>query len=719
MEPMQAELDRIVDGGHHNPHAVLGPHAAQEAIHIRVLRPHAEAVWVVIGDSRHPMAHVHRGIWHCALARHDIPDYRIDTQYDGTIVPGDDPFRFLPTLGDIDLHLIGEGRHEQLWNVLGAHRRSFESSSGTVDGVSFAVWAPNAQGIRVVGDFNFWEGTAHPMRSLGATGIWELFVPHLADGLTYAFDVLGRDGVWRRKVDPVAFATQVPPATGSIVFTSRHVWHDTDWLRNRASTDPVRQPLSIYEVHLGSWRIGLTYRELAEQLTQYVCENGFTHVEFLPVAEHPYAPSWGYQVTSYFAPSARFGNPDDFRFLIDTLHQAGIGVLIDWVPAHFPKDDWALSHFDGTALYEHPDPRRGEHPDWGTYIFNFGRTEVRNFLVSNALYWLEEFHVDGLRVDAVASMLYLDYSRSLGAWMPNQYGGRENLEAVAFLQELNATITKRVPGAVTIAEESTSWPGVTKPTDEGGLGFSLKWNMGWMHDSLTYIGREAIHRQYHHEEMTFAMMYAYSERFVLPLSHDEVVHGKGSLAARIPGDRWQQLATLRTFLATMWAHPGRKLLFMGSEFGQSSEWSSDRGVDWWLLQFDEHAELLHLVADLNRIYRTTPALWQRDFEPEGFEWIDPHAADMNIFTWIRWDDEGSPLIYAANYSPELRTDFRLALPWAGAWQEILNTDARPYGGSGVGNLGVVQADDQPWQGREASALITLPPLGALYLTPLR
>jgi 1,4-alpha-glucan branching enzyme len=719
MSRANAEFDRLVDGWHHDPHAVLGPHQHDQNVDIRVLRPSAEAVWVVTGTERHQMTHLHRGVWHIALTSNTIPDYRVDAQYDGAIIPGDDPYRFLPTLGDFDLHLLGEGRHEQLWQVLGAHRRTYESPAGPVSGVSFAVWAPNAQGVRVVGDFNFWDSTPHPMRSLGATGIWELFVPHLTDGITYAFDILGRDGVWRRKVDPLAFATQTPPATGSIVFTSTYEWRDAKWMTDRAQHDPVHRPLSIYEVHLGSWRPGLGYRDLAEQLTEYVREVGFTHVEFLPVAEHPYGPSWGYQVTSYFAPSSRFGDPDDFRFLVDSLHQAGIGVLIDWVPAHFPKDDWALAQFDGTALYEDPDPRRGEHPDWGTYIFNFGRTEVRNFLVANALFWLEEFHIDGLRVDAVASMLYLDYSRDEGAWTPNQFGGNEHLEAVAFLQEMNATVHKRVPGALTIAEESTAWPGVTQPTDTGGLGFGLKWNMGWMHDSLSYIGREAIYRKYHHEEMTFAMMYAYSERFVLPLSHDEVVHGKGSLASRIPGDRWQQLATLRAYLATMWAHPGRKLLFMGAEFAQSSEWSSDRGLDWWLLQFPEHAQILRVVSDLNRVYHNTPALWQRDFDPGGFEWIDPHAAESNTFTWIRWDDRGSPLVCAVNFSPMPRTDFRLALPHGGSWVEALNTDASEYGGSGVGNLGAVEAHDEPWQERPAHAQLTLPPLAALYLVPRR
>jgi len=551
------DLDRLVDGWHHDPHSILGGHVDGAVTTIRVLRPGANAVTVVTPDARIPLTHEHRGVWVVALNRSDVPDYSVDVDYDGTVIPGDDPYRFLPTLGEIDLHLIGEGRHEQLWEVLGAHVRAYQTELGVVSGVSFAVWAPNAQGVRVTGDFNFWDGTAHPMRSLGSTGIWELFIPRIGDGTTYKFAILGRDGVWREKADPFAFATEVPPATGSVVYTAGYEWADAAWLRERQEGDQHKRPMSTYEVHLGSWRAGLDYRELAVELAEYVRDAGFTHVEFLPVAEHPYGPSWGYQVTSYFAPTSRFGKPDDLRFLIDTLHQAGIGVIVDWVPAHFPKDAWALARFDGTPLYEHADPRRGEHPDWGTYVFDFGRTEVRNFLVSNALYWLEEYHVDGLRVDAVASMLYLDYSRKDGEWYPNEYGGRENLDAVAFLQEMNATVYKRVPGVITIAEESTAWPGVTRPTFLGGLGFGFKWNMGWMHDTLDYMSHEPIHRQYHHNEMTFSMVYAYSEHFILPISHDEVVHGKGSLAQRMPGDRWQQLANLRAYPASCGRIPAR------------------------------------------------------------------------------------------------------------------------------------------------------------------
>jgi 1,4-alpha-glucan branching enzyme len=614
----------------------------------------------------------------------------------------------------MDLHLLAEGRHEELWRILGAHVRTLDSVFGSVTGTAFAVWAPNALGIRVVGDFNFWDGTGHPMRSLGNSGVWELFIPDVHAGTRYKYEVLGRDGTWRTKADPVAFSAEHPPATASVVFESRYSWNDAEWMTQRAQQDPHTGPMSIYEVHLGSWRPGLSYLELAEQLVDYVTDTGFTHVELLPISEHPYGPSWGYQVSGYFAPTSRFGDPDQFRALVDRLHQAGIGVLIDWVPAHFPKDEWALARFDGTCLYEHPDPQRGEHPDWGTYVFDFGRAEVRNFLVSNALYWLEEFHVDGLRVDAVASMLYLDYSRNEGEWSPNQHGGRENLDAVQFLQEMNATVYKRVPGAVTIAEESTAWPGVTTPTYAGGLGFGFKWNMGWMHDSLEYVGRDPIHRKYHHNDMTFSLMYAYSERFVLPLSHDEVVHGKGSLIARMPGDRWQALANLRAYLAFMWAHPGKKLLFMGGEFAQSEEWSSERGLDWWLLQFAEHEGVWRAVCDMNRTYREHPALWQRDHEPTGFEWIDAGDADSNTFTFLRWDLRGDCVAVVVNLSPVPRTDARLGLPWAGPWTEILNTDSSIYGGSGLGNLGEVVATEEPWNGRLASASIAIPPLAACY-----
>lgn len=714
----RAELDRLVGGAHHDPHEVLGPHAGQDGVTVRTFRPWARAVEVVLDDGqRFSLEHEYEGIFAGVLPVPEVPDYRLAVSYDGEEIVADDPYRFWPTLGEKDLHWIGEGRHEQLWHVLGAHVRIYDTPSGSVTGTSFAVWAPNARGVRVVGDFNGWDGRAHPMRSLGSSGVWELFVPGIGDGTKYKYAILGSDDAWREKADPVAFATEHPPATASVVFTSRYAWDDDEWLAERARREWVHEPMSIYEVHLGSWRLDLGYQELAEDLVAYVRDMGFTHVEFLPVAEHPYAPSWGYQVSSYFAPTSRFGSPDDFRFLVDRLHQAGIGVIIDWVPAHFPKDEWALGRFDGSPLYEHPDPRRGEQPDWGTYVFDFGRREVRNFLVSNAIYWLEEFHIDGLRVDAVASMLYLDYSREGGDWVPNEYGGRENLEAMSFLQETTATCYRRQPGTIMVAEESTAWPGVTRPTHLGGLGFGFKWNMGWMHDTLDYLSRKPVHRQYHHHEMTFSMMYAYSENYILPLSHDEVVHGKKSLVRKMPGDDWQQFANLRALLAFMWAHPGKQLLFMGSEIGQTEEWSEERGVDWWLLDHGPHVGMQRLVGDLNRTYRRTPALWSRDQDPEAFRWIDAGDAPGNTLSFLRWDSDGSVLACVANFSPVPQERFRLGLPAAGTWRETLNTDAEGYGGSGVGNLGQVEAEERPWHGLSASVSLRLPPLGALWLTP--
>jgi 1,4-alpha-glucan branching enzyme len=716
--PVSAEeIDRLIGGAHHDPHAVLGPHPHDGVVTVRALRPWAQTVAAVVGTERHELTHERGGVFTGVLPYADVPDYRLEVGYDGRgTVRSDDPYRFLPTLGEIDLHLIGEGRHEDLWEVLGAHVRSYDTLSEPVTGTSFAVWAPNARGVRVIGDFNYWDGRGHPMRSLGSSGVWDLFIPDVGDGTKYKYEILGRDGVWRHKADPMAFATERPPATASVVYTSRYQWGDDAWMAARAKGDLAHRPMSVYEVHLGSWRKGLSYQELAEQLVDHVRELGFTHVEFLPPMEHPFGGSWGYQVSSYYAPTSRFGTPDGFRHLIDRLHQAGIGVLVDWVPAHFPKDAWALARFDGTPLYEHADPRKGEHPDWGTLVFDFGRREVRNFLVTNAIYWLEQFHIDGLRVDAVASMLYLDYSRQPGEWVPNQYGGRENLDAVAFLQEMNATVYRRAPGIVTVAEESTAWPGVTRPTHLGGLGFGLKWNMGWMHDSLAYLAKEPIYRQYHHHQMTFSMMYAYSENFVLPLSHDEVVHGKGSLLRKMPGDRWQQLAALRAYLAYMWAHPGKQLLFMGGELAQESEWSEGRSLDWWLLANRDHRGVYDLVRDLNRIYRQTPALWSRDTDPVGFEWIDANDAGNNTFSFLRWAPDSSVVACVANFAAIPHEDHRIGLPYPGTWHEVLNTDADTYLGSGVGNLGAIEALPDPSHGRPASATLRVPPLGTIWLT---
>jgi 1,4-alpha-glucan branching enzyme len=695
---------------------VLGAHpeAAGRTV-IRTLRPDAEAVTALVDGTSVPLARIHDGGVFEGTLSGSPRDYRLEVTYGGEQVLVDDPYRWLPTLGEIDLHLIGEGRHENLWEVLGAHVRTYDTPGGAVTGTSFAVWAPNAHGVRVEGDFDYWSGRALPMRSLGSSGVWELFVPGVGDGTRYKYRVLGADGQWREKADPMAFATEIPPATASVVHTSTYEWHDAEWLTRRAGTEWHAAPMSIYEMHLGSWRVGLSYRELAKTLVEYLGQTGFTHVEFLPVAEHPFGGSWGYQVSSYFAPTSRFGSPDDFRYLVDQLHAAGIGVIVDWVPAHFPKDAWALGRFDGTPLYEHSDPRRGEQPDWGTFVFDFGRSEVRNFLVSNALFWLEELHVDGLRVDAVASMLYLDYSREAGQWEPNIYGGRENLEAVAFVQEMNATVYKRVPGAVTIAEESTSWPGVTRPTHLGGLGFGFKWDMGWMHDTLSYISHQPVHRQYHHNELTFSMMYAYTENFVLPLSHDEVVHGKGTLLTKVPGDRWQQMATLRALYAYMWAHPGKQLLFMGQEFGQGGEWSEARSLDWWLLDAPEHRGVQRLITDLNRVYGETNALWSRDSDPAGFHWIDANDASGNVFSFLRFGTDGSALACIANFSSVPHDTYRVGLPRAGRWDEVINTDAGPYLGSDVGNFGGVEALAQAWHGQPASATLRVPPLGTLWL----
>lgn len=717
-----ALLFAVATGSHHDPHSVLGQHrvnadgVADPVTVIRALRPLADAVFAILPSGAHlELAHLAHGIWQGV----DIVGpgaYELEARYaDGSTWTADDPYRFLPTIGEVDLHLIREGRHEQLWTALGAHVRDL----GGVTGTAFTVWAPRATAVRVVGDFNGWDGTQHALRNMGSSGVWELFVPGLGEGALYKFDLLAQSGEWLRKIDPMAQLAETPPNTASRVTVSRHEWHDDEWMRRRAATDPHSGPMSVYELHFGSWRPGLGYREAADQLIEYVGALGYTHVEFLPLAEHPFGGSWGYQVTGYYAPTSRFGTPDDLKYLIDRLHQAGIGVIMDWVPGHFPKDDWALARFDGQPLYEHADPRRGEHRDWGTYIFDYGNSQVRNFLVANALYWLEEFHVDGLRVDAVASMLYLDYSREDGEWEPNIHGGRENLEAIGFLQEVTATAYKRNPGTVMIAEESTSYPGVTAPTSSGGLGFGLKWNMGWMHDSLQYIQENPMWRSHHHSEITFSFAYAWSENFLLPISHDEVVHGKGSLLGKMPGDHWQQLANLRAYLAFMWAHPGKQLLFMGQEFGQPSEWSEERGLDWWILDQPAHRGLWNLVGQLNAVYRAHPQLWSRDNDPGGFEWLDGSDAAGNVLAFLRKDAQGEPLAVVMNFSGNPHADYRVGLPFAGEWEELLNTDADTFGGSGVGNFGAVHAREEPWMGRPASAVVTLPPLGALYLKPRR
>ena len=609
------------------------------------------------------------------------------------------------SLGELDLYLIGEGRHEQLWKALGAQVRRDES--GTLLGTAFSVWAPNAHAVSLIGDHNYWDRNTHQMFRIGTSGIWEIFVADISAGTKYKFAVCGIDGRWVDHADPMARATEIPPLTASVVEESSYFWNDAAWVEKRSHFQSWRSAVSVYEVHLGSWKLGLNYRELATELVDYVKQQGFTHVEFLPVTEHPYGPSWGYQVTSFFAPTSRFGSPDDFKFLVDALHNAGIGVILDWVPAHFPKDEWALAKFDGTALYEHADPRLGEHPDWGTLIFNFGRNEVRNFLVASALYWLTEYHIDGLRVDAVASMLYLDYSREEGQWLPNINGGRENLEAVQLLQEATSTAYKTHPGIMMIAEESTAWSGVTGDTSGGGLGFGFKWNMGWMHDTLQYLQHEPIHRVYHHNELTFSILYAWSENFMLPLSHDEVVHGKGQLVNKFPGDRWQKVATLRALYGFMWAHPGKKLLFMGSEFAQNDEWSESAGLQWHLTEFAEHQGVQRVISDLNSIYKQTAALWERDTNPEGFSWLVNNDGAANVVAFTRWDDHVTPLVSVTNFSPVPHESYQLPFPSAGTWTEVLNTDDPVYGGSGVHNDHVVVSQSQ-------MASVRIPPLATVW-----
>ncbi|WGP12776.1 1,4-alpha-glucan branching enzyme [Streptomyces sp. SH5] len=715
-----ADRGRLLAGDHHAPHDVLGARPIPGGVLVRALRPFARTVTVLATGVRAELHDDGDGFFSGVLPVPQVPAYRLEVAYDDNTIEVEDPYRFWPAIGELDLHLIGEGRHEELWRALGAEPMVHQGVAGT----RFTLWAPNARGVRITGDFNYWDGTGFPMRSLGSTGVWELFLPGVGEGALYKFDICRPDGSHTVRADPMARRTEVPPATASIVTAKHHEWQDADWMAHRGDRPVHEAPFSVYEVHLASWRPGLTYRQLAEQLPAYVKDLGFTHVELMPVSEHPFGGSWGYQVTGFYAPTSRLGTPDDFRFLVDALHRAGIGVIMDWVPAHFPRDDWALAEFDGRPLYEHADPRRAAHPDWGTLEFDYGRTEVRNFLVANATYWCEEFHIDGLRVDAVASMLYLDYSREDGQWSPNEFGGRENLDAVAFLQEMNATVYRRNPGVVTIAEESTAWDGVTRPTDSGGLGFGLKWNMGWMHDSLQYMAKEPVHRKYHHNEMTFSMVYAYSENYVLPISHDEVVHGKQALVTKMPGDWWQRRANHRAYLGFMWAHPGKQLLFMGQEFAQGAEWSEGHGPDWWLLDpsyeaSGDHRGVRTLVGDLNAVYGAVPALWQRDTSPEGFSWVDGGAAEDNVFAFLRYDADGSPLLAVSHFSPAVRTDYRLGVPETGTegWVEVLNTDAARYGGGDVRNEEPLKAEAVPAHGRPSSISLTLPPLATVWFRP--
>jgi 1,4-alpha-glucan branching enzyme len=708
-----------------DPHSFLGAHPdGNGGVVIRAFRPSARAVRVITAEGQAELASVHpEGVFEGRLAGAELPlEYELEVDYgeDGTFTIGD-PYRFLPTLGEMDLHLAGEGRHQELYEKLGAHVITHQDVRGT----AFAVWAPSARSVSVVGDFNSWDGRLNPMRALGSSGIWELFLPGAGSGANYKFEILTQAGEIRLKADPLAFATELPPKTASMVFESHHEWTDGEWLAARSETAQLEAPVSIYEVHLGSWRLNplegnrsLTYLELADELSAYAKDMGFTHIELMPVMAHPFAGSWGYQVTGYFAPTPRYGTPDEFRAFVERLHSAGIGVILDWVPAHFPRDDFALARFDGTALYEHEDPRRGAHPDWGTLVFNYGRNEVRNFLLSNALYWLREYHADGIRVDAVASMLYLDYSREEGQWVPNEFGGNEDLDAVSFLKEYNELVYASAEGVISAAEESTAWPGVSRPTYLGGLGFGFKWNMGWMHDTLAYFEHEPIHRRWHHHELTFSLVYAFTENFILPLSHDEVVHGKGSMLSKMPGDRWQQLANLRALYAFMWAHPGKKLLFMGNEIAQEQEWSEERSLDWHLLENPDHSGIQSLVRDLNHAYRDTPALWERDDDHTAFWWVEPNDAEASVFAFARIGrDATKPLVFVANLTPIPRHGYRLGLPVPGRWTELVNTDSSYYGGSDQGNLGGVEAEDVAWMNQYHSAELTLPPLAALWLVP--
>jgi 1,4-alpha-glucan branching enzyme len=717
-------LEALSAGRHGDPFSFLGPHETPRGMVVRTFLPGAAAVEVESEGCIRALVEIgESGLFIGQLsARPELPSsYRLHIYWGDFVQETEDPYAFSPFLGDLDLHLLSEGAHWDLPFRLGASVAQVQD----VDGVRFAVWAPNARRVSVIGDFNSWDGRRHPMRLRHGAGIWEMFVPRLTAGERYKFEIVGADGSVVQKADPLARATEKSPATASVVAAPLGFrWSDADWMAERAAVQSPEAPITIYEVHAGSWLRPdgatsevLDWRALAGKLVPYVADLGFTHIELLPIMEHPFGGSWGYQPLSQFAPSARFGTPEEFAHFVDECHRAGIGVILDWVPAHFPADQHGLARFDGTALYEHADPREGLHKDWNTLIYNLGRREVQGFLIASALYWLEHFHIDGLRVDAVASMLYRDYSRNSGEWIPNKFGGRENLESVDFLRRLNGIVAERCPGAITIAEESTAWPGVSAPLWQGGLGFSFKWNMGWMHDTLSYIARDPIHRAWHHNDMTFGTVYAFSERFILPLSHDEVVHGKGSLYGRVPGDEWRKLATLRAYFAFMWTHPGKKLLFMGGEIGQAREWSHDREIDWDLLRDPGHMGLQRLVGDLNRLYAATLALHATDAKPEGFRWLIGDDAANSVFAYERRAAGSPPLIVVVNMTPTPRHDYRVGVPQAGGWREALNTDAAVYGGGNLGNDGRVIASQIPAHGQPQSVSLLVPPLATLVLAP--
>ncbi|MEO8438781.1 MAG: 1,4-alpha-glucan branching protein GlgB [Spartobacteria bacterium] len=717
------EIAALLHASHSDPFRVLGPHRAGDDLVIRVFRPEAKEIEIVSAKDQaqsYPAERLHiEGLYQATIPNEsrDFPYLVKVLAFDGSEQLLRDPYSYGPIMGEVDLHLFAEGNHKRLYDKFGAHLREIGGERGTY----FAVWAPNASRISVVGDFNFWDGRVHPMRKLVGNGAWEIFIPGVEEGAHYKFEIKTASGALLLKSDPFGFFSQHGIQTSSMVCDlERYKWSDEQWMTERRTKEWQRSAVSIYEVHLGSWQRKveegnrfLSYLEFAETLLPYVLEMGFTHIELLPIAEHPFEGSWGYQVTNYYAPTSRFGNPDELRHFIDACHRAGIGVIVDWVPAHFPKDAHGLAEFDGTDLYEHADPRQGEHQDWGTLIFNFGRNEVRNFLTANALFWLDKYHIDGLRVDAVASMLYLDYSREPGQWIPNAFGGRENLEAVFFLKQTNEWCYESFPGVMTIAEESTAWPGVSRPTYLGGLGFGFKWNMGWMHDFLHYMALDPIYRRFHQGNVTFSIMYAFQEHFVLVLSHDEVVHGKGSLINKMPGDEWQKFANLRMFYAWMFAHPGKKLLFMGCEFGQFREWNHDRGLDWDLNDLPRHDGLRRLVQHLNHVYRSEPALWDMDDSHESYEWIDFHDADNCVVAFLRRSREGELLVFAVNATPVVRYNYRMGVPGGGFYREIINTDGETYGGSNVGNLGGVEADAVEWQGRTHSIVVNLPPLAVI------
>ncbi|GAC1651647.1 MAG: 1,4-alpha-glucan branching protein GlgB [Gemmatimonadaceae bacterium] len=723
------DLVRLLSNDHASPHAVLGAHPVvvdgRTGVVIRAFHPGATAATCLRDDGAAvELTAQGGGLFAAFLPDAPLPPaYRLRFAFpDGATWERGDPYRFLPTVGEVDLHLFNEGTHHRLWEKLGAHVRTIDGVRGT----SFAVWAPNARRVSVVGSFCGWDGRMYPMRLLGSSGVWELFIPDVGEGALYKFEILTREGQLRLKTDPFARKLEQMPATSSIVEGEGYEWADEAWMHARSSRDPIREPIAIYEVHLGSWaRVPeegnrfLSYREIAPKLASHVKALGFTHIELLPVMEHPFYGSWGYQVSGYYAPSSRFGTPDDFRFFVDTLHQAGVGVILDWVPAHFPKDDYALRRFDGTALYEHEDPRLGEHPDWGTLIFNYGRTEVRNFLIANALYWLRDFHCDGLRVDAVASMLYLDYSRKAGEWLRNRHGGRENLEAIDFLRSMTDAVRSEAPGCITVAEESTAWPGVTRPTSEGGLGFTFKWNMGWMHDTLAYFATDPVHRRHHHDQLTFAMMYEQSERFVMPLSHDEVVHLKRSVLAKMPGDQWQQLANLRALLTYQYTRPGKKLLFMGTELAPWTEWNHDQSLPWHLMHDEAHAGVARFLGALARVYAAHSPFWRRDADGDGFQWIDVGDREASVFSYLRRDG-GQHTVVVLNLTPVPRENYRIGAPEVGPYHVLLSSDAREYGGSGTGGeWGRIATDSGPMHGFAQSMVLTLPPLGALVLAPER